>query len=90
MTVEIDPRTVPELLVILRTDKLSKVRVLDVVCDQDHRLVQVLRFLGGDGWRSGLTHQSFTVPILRTCGDGFPSPRINGGWTATDVGSVYG
>jgi hypothetical protein len=46
VTVEIDPRTVPELEAILRTDKLSKVRVLDVVCDQHHRLVQVLKIPG--------------------------------------------
>ena len=46
MTVEIDPRTVPELLVILRTNKLSKVRVLDVVCERNHRLLQVLKIPG--------------------------------------------
>jgi hypothetical protein len=46
VTVEIDPRTIPELLVILRTNKLSKVRALDVVCDQSHRLVEVLQIPG--------------------------------------------
>ena len=44
MTVEIDPRTVPELHTILRTPgMLSKVRILDVVCERDSRLVEVLR-----------------------------------------------
>jgi hypothetical protein len=41
--VEIDPRTVPELAVVLRANMLSKVRLLDVACAADHRLVQVLR-----------------------------------------------
>ena len=44
MTVEIDPRTIPELAVILQTKgMLAKVRILDVVCDRHHRLVQVLK-----------------------------------------------
>jgi hypothetical protein len=44
VTVEIDPRTVPELHTILRTPGiLSKVRLLDVVCERDSRLVEVLR-----------------------------------------------
>jgi hypothetical protein len=46
VTVEIDPATVPELGVILRTNKLGKVRVLDVACDQGHRLVEVLQIPG--------------------------------------------
>jgi hypothetical protein len=41
--VEVDPRTVLELAVILRTKMLSKVRMLDVACEAEHRLVQVLR-----------------------------------------------
>jgi hypothetical protein len=44
--VEIDPRTVPELAVVLRANKLSKVRQLDVVCNADHRLVQVIQLPG--------------------------------------------
>lgn len=46
MSVEVDPRTIPELAVILRTNVLSKVRVLDVVCDRNHRLLQVLKIPG--------------------------------------------
>jgi hypothetical protein len=46
MTVEVDPRTIPELAVILRTNILGKVRVLDVVCNQSHRLVEVLQIPG--------------------------------------------
>jgi hypothetical protein len=46
VTVDVDPRTIPELAVILRTNVLSKVRVLDVVCDRNHRLVQVLKIPG--------------------------------------------
>jgi hypothetical protein len=42
--IEIDPRTVPELAAILRTPgMLAKVRLLDVVCERDSRLVEVLR-----------------------------------------------
>jgi hypothetical protein len=43
VSVEVDPRTIPELPVILRMDKLGKVRVLDVVCEHSHRLVRCFR-----------------------------------------------
>jgi hypothetical protein len=44
MTMEINPATVPELAIILQTKgMLARVRQLDVVCEKDHRLVQVVR-----------------------------------------------
>ena len=90
MTVEIDPATIPELGVILRTNELGKVRVLDVVCDQGHRLVQVLKIPGRGrlalGVDTSIVHGADTAHLWRW----IPSPRINGGWTATDVGSAYG
>jgi hypothetical protein len=47
VTVEIDPRTIPELEAILRTKGMwAKVRQLDVVCEQSHRLVEVLQIPG--------------------------------------------
>jgi hypothetical protein len=46
VSVEVDPHTIPELAVILRTNMLSKVRVLDVVCERNHRLLQVLKIPG--------------------------------------------
>ena len=69
MTVEIDPATVPELGVILRTSKLGKVRVLDVVCDQDHRLVQVLKIPGRGrlalGVDTSIVHGADTAHLWR-------------------------
>jgi hypothetical protein len=43
VSVEVDPRTISELAAILGTNMLSKVRILDVVCERNHRLVQVLK-----------------------------------------------
>jgi hypothetical protein len=65
VTVEIDPRTVPELFAILRTKGLlAKVRQLDVVCHEDHRLVQVLKIPGRG--RLALGIDTSIVPGLDT------------------------
>lgn len=77
--VEIDPRTVPELAVILRTKgMLSKVRRLDVVCERDHRLVQVIRIP-----RRGLFAFGIDTTMIHGSGEAarwmwFPARQ--GGW----------
>jgi hypothetical protein len=81
VSVEVDPRTIPELPVILRMDKLGKVRVLDVVCEHSHRLVDVLQIPGRGrlalGVDTSIVHGADTAHLWRW----IPGKHI-GGWGA--------
>jgi hypothetical protein len=74
--VEIDPRTVPELAVVLRANMLSKVRLLDVACGADHRLVEVLR-LKRRPFALGVDTTMIHGPMRQRSGTGSP-PEMAG------------
>jgi hypothetical protein len=67
VSVEVGPRTIPELAAILQAKgMLAKVRVLDVVCMDDHRLVQVLNIPGRGRFALGIDRAKRWYLLLST------------------------